>query len=131
MATRPAQDGPNSSLHSPFKRYVVTDAQGNVLRRGTCRPRDLAAQAGPGESVEEFNHVGTPLDDRFHRIRDGQRESRYTQAEIDAMQQAKADLDSQERERVEALRAKLVLILDPAVQAIITDLFEAKYGVGS
>lgn len=52
-------------------KFIVHDADGNILRTGHCPADHLALQARDGETAIEDEHGGT--DDRKHRIVDGKR----------------------------------------------------------
>lgn len=113
---------------SPFIRYVVTDADGAILRKGNCRPGDLSSQAGPGETAIEFDHLKNPLDDRLHRIVSGNRQDIYTQQQLDAAEQAERDQRAARRQEIFRLRQKLQAIQDPDLRELITHLFRERHG---
>lgn len=51
-------------------RFIVHDADGNILRTGQCSPNQLAAQAHAGETVIE--DLMGDADDRYHRVEGGE-----------------------------------------------------------
>lgn len=78
-------------------RYAVYDNQGNILKFGTCRERDLQLQARTGESVMEVPAGMDHFNDLDFRVVDSKLEKR-PQAEIAARAAAKAE---RIRERLE------------------------------
>lgn len=66
--------------------YMVTDAQGNIVRSGRCPRGQIPDQAGQGEQAFEAEVL---LDDRLYRIVNGRPVAKHTAEDLERSEQAR------------------------------------------
>lgn len=114
----------------PVRFLVYREADGEILRTGTCPLPDLELQAGVGERAVESS-VG--IDDRIHRIGPmGDVVEVRTKAEQEQRERAVLESkNSQRRVRLDEIRTKLAAIESPETREVLAFLLEELYGPSS
>jgi hypothetical protein len=87
-------------------KFVVYDANGNILRRGSCRDKDLLLQARPGEQVMEIPKDMEISNEQYFEVQEGKlRHSPSREAAVKAASAAaKKAGDDRVRARIQLLQ---------------------------
>ena len=112
---------------SPGKRFVVHDADGTIIKKGTCRPRDLVLQGGPGLTVVEVDNLRA-IDDRFYKMVGSEVAEKYTRAQVDNLAVVERAQRQAERTRIDDIRNLITFVEDTSLREILTHLFEEQHG---